>query len=264
MIKIIKWADINYDYNHIIILLLLQHINCMQSKLTPDCTQCFSRSNSVFSACQLDELKGMNEVKNCQVFTKGERIFSEGDYPKGIFCIYSGSVKISKIKEDGKEQVVRLVKGGDLLGYRSLLCHEKYQASAIALEDCRVCFFSKEYYMKLVNSNPALTQNTIQQLTGDLLHAENMMIDLIHKSAKSRIAETILMLQKFYGIYENDGCIKTNLKREDIANIAGTTTETSIRVISEFGKEGILKLDGKKIKVNKEAELKKIADNSPI
>ena len=206
----------------------------------------------------------MNNAKHSHVFNKGEVIFSEGDYPKGVYCIYSGSAKISKIKEDGKEQIVRLVKGGNLLGYRSLLCNEKYQASAIALEDCRVCFYTKEFYLHFIHSNPALSANTIKTLTGDLRHAENMMIDLIHKNAKSRIAEALLMLENFYGVNEEDGSIKTNLKREDIANIAGTTTETAIRVISDLSKEKILILNGKKIKIGDVGRLKKIANDAAV
>ena len=233
----------------------------MQSKISTDCTQCFSRNNSVFSICKHDELEKMNDSKGSHVFKKGEAIFSEGEYPKGVYCIFSGSVKVSKSQEDGKEQVVRLIKGGNILGYRSLLCDEKYQASAYAMEDTRVCFFPKEFYLQMLNENPALSRGTIKLLTSDLRHAENMVIELIHKSAKARIAEALLMLEKFYGANSKDGFINIVLKREDVANIAGTTTETAIRALSDWAKEGLILLEGKRIKIEKKNMLSKMAEN---
>ncbi|HRH12545.1 MAG TPA: Crp/Fnr family transcriptional regulator, partial [Bacteroidia bacterium] len=168
------------------------------------------------------------------LFKKGQYIFKEKSEPKGLFCIHDGNVKITKVSEDGKEQIVRLAKSGNFIGYRALLCNDIYQASAIALEDTHVCFYNKEIYFDLLYSKPEIAAQTIKVLTRDLRFAENMMLNMAQKHVKGRIAEILLMLEEFYGVYEKDGTINATFKREDIGHLVGTTTETSIRVISDF------------------------------
>lgn len=183
------------------------------------------------------------------LFKKGQYIFKEKSEPKGLFCIHDGNVKIAKISEDGKEQIVRLAKSGNFIGYRALLCNDIYQASAIALEDTHVCFYNKEIYFDLLYSKPEIASQTIKVLTRDLRFAENMMLNMAQKHVKGRIAEILLMLEEFYGVYEKDGTINATFKREDIGHLVGTTTETSIRVISDFVKDNLIELKGKRIKL---------------
>lgn len=221
----------------------------MACKNFPNCGNCATSSQSIFSVFNDDELGKISEKKSYQVIKKGSFIFKEGLEPKGLYCIHSGNVKITKTTEDGKEQIVRLAKPGNIIGYRALLCNDRYNASAVALEDTAVCFFSKEYYYNLLHSKQEIVNETINLLTKDLRFAENMMLNMAQKHVKGRMAEVLLMLEDFYGIYERDGTINTSLKREDIGRLIGTTTETSIRIISELVKEGLIELEGKRIRI---------------
>lgn len=228
----------------------------------PSCTNCATCSESIFSVFSGAELENLSNKKSYQLFKKGQYIFKEGTEPKGLFCIHDGNVKITKVSEDGKEQIVRLAKPGNFIGYRALLCNDIYQASAIALEDTHVCFYSKELYFELLYTKPEIAAKTIGVLTRDLKFAENMMLNMAQKHVKGRIAEILLMLEEFYGIYEKDGTINATLKREDIGHLVGTTTETSIRVISEFAKEGLIDLKGKRIKILDRAKITELSDRA--
>ncbi|MBK6522173.1 MAG: Crp/Fnr family transcriptional regulator [Sphingobacteriaceae bacterium] len=227
----------------------------MESKAlkAPSCSNCATCSQGIFSVFKGAELSRLSEKKVFQLYKKGQYIFKEKAEPKGLFCIHDGNVKITKESEDGKEQIVRLAKAGNFIGYRALLCNDIYQASAVALEDTYVCFYNKEIYFELLYSNPAIAAQTIKVLTRDLRFAENMMLNMAQKHVKGRIAEILLMLEEFYGVYEKDGTINATLKREDIGHLVGTTTETSIRVISELVKDHLIELKGKRIMlINKE------------
>lgn len=221
----------------------------ISNKLAPSCSNCATCGESIFSGFHGKELEGISSQKTYALYKKGQYIFKEGNEPKGLFCIHDGNVKITKISEDGKEQIVRLAKPGNFIGYRALLCNDIFQASAIALEDTHVCFYSKELFFEILHSKPEVAALTINVLTRDLKFAENMMMNMAQKHVKGRIAEILLILEEFYGIYEKDKTINTTLKREDIGHLVGTTTETSIRIISELAKEGVVELIGKRIRI---------------
>jgi CRP-like cAMP-binding protein len=187
-------------------------------------------------------------------------IFYEGNQPQGLYCISSGKVKIHKLGDDGKEQIVRLAKDGSIIGYRSLLSNENYFATATAIEDTVVCFFPKAVYLNLLLNNSSFSMKTIQMLSSDLKIAEQMITNMAQKHVRERMAETLLLLKEFFGTEDDKATINTILTREDIGSIAGTTTETSIRVLSDFNKNKIIKLNGKKIKIINPKELTRIAN----
>lgn len=227
---------------------------------TPSCSTCLTCSKSIFSVFKGEELENLSNKKTYQLFKKGQYIFKEGTEPKGIFCIHDGNVKITKISEEGKEQIVRLAKPGNYIGYRALLCNDIYQASAITLEDTHVCYFPKEVYFDLLYSKPEIAAKTIRILTRDLKFAENMMLNMVQKHVRGRVAEVLLLLEEFYGVYEKDGTINAIFKREDIGHLVGTTTETSIRIISEFAKEGLIELKGKRIKIAQREKIMELSN----
>ncbi|MCC6690738.1 MAG: Crp/Fnr family transcriptional regulator [Bacteroidia bacterium] len=187
-------------------------------------------------------------------------IFYEGNHPQGLYCIYSGKVKIHKLGHDGKDQILRLAKKGNVIGYRALLSEDKYHASATAIEDSLICFFPKSTYQNQIIANPALSVQMIKLLSADLKYAEQKAVNMVQKQVRERVAETVLMLKEFFGLEQDNVTINAVLTRESIGNIAGTTTETAIRVLSGFHKSKVVNLVGKKIEILNSKELVKIAN----
>lgn len=193
----------------------------------------------------------MNELaldKSCNIYKKGQLIFYEGNRPTGLYCVNQGKVKIFQTGEEGKEQILRLAKEGDLLGYRSMISGEPYSASGAVMEDAVVCYVPKKTFFELLNKNSELSTRMMQLLSHDLKEAEARITGLAQKPVRERMAETILMLREFYGT-DDDEIIKASVSREDIAGIVGTSTETCIRIIAEFKHEKLIELAGKRIKV---------------
>jgi CRP/FNR family transcriptional regulator len=217
----------------------------------PKCTQCSHKKSgaSIFCSLTLPEIEDISEHKRNLVFKKGQLIFSEGNQPHGIFCIYSGKVKIHKMGDEGKDQIVRLAKSSNIIGYRSIFNNNTYYASATAIEDTEVCFISKTYITELIKGNNSLTFTFMNILSEDLKRAEERIIHMAQKHVRERIAEALLLLNEAYGFREDGKTIDSTLTRREIANIAGTTTETSIRVLSDFDKDKIIQLNGKDIKI---------------
>ena len=215
----------------------------------PHCETCEPRLKSIFHELIPEDLEKLSLHKGCNFHKAGQILFEEGGYPAGLYCINRGKIKLYKTGKDGKEQIVRLVKEGDVVGYRSLISGEQYSASAAVLEDAAICFIPKSAFLNLLKESSSFNTRVIELLCHDLASAEQRELSLAQQSVKERLAETLLMLKEFYGL-ENDGVtLKGTLTREDLANIVGTATETLIRLLSEFNAKGIIELDKKKIKI---------------
>ncbi|MBI3501403.1 MAG: Crp/Fnr family transcriptional regulator [Bacteroidetes bacterium] len=220
----------------------------MKNTTQPECQYCKARFKSVFCDLNKDELNELNLSKGCNTFKRGQVIFHEEGFPHGLFCVNTGKIKISKLGNEGKEQIVRLAKEGDILGYRALLSGEKYSASATAIDDSSICIIPKDTFFNMIEKNANLSKEVLKLLSHDLKEAEHKITNLAQKPVRERVAEALLFLKETYG-FESDGAtINVALSREEIANIVGTATETAIRLLSEFKQDKMIELTGRKIK----------------
>jgi CRP/FNR family transcriptional regulator len=194
----------------------------------------------------LDEV---SDSKTCSVYRKGQVLFNEGGHPFGVYCVNKGKIKVSIIGDEGKEQIVRLAKDGDILGYRSMLASERYNATATALEDSQVCFIPKDVFLTALKNESNLSFEVMKLLSSQLKEAEIKLTHLAQKPVRERLAETLLFLKETYGFEPNSELLSVQLSREEIANLVGTATETAIRLLSELNKERIIELVGKKIRI---------------
>lgn len=240
-------------------LLIFALILIMKAFEHIDCNHCTNRFTSVICRVENDKLSDINTSKICSHYKKGDSLFKEGAYASGIYCINTGKVKIAKIGEEGKEQIVRMAKPGDIIGYKALLTGDRYSATAIALEDSNVCFIPREIFLSMLQKDAVLAFEMMKILSNELKSAEEKIMHLAQKPVRERVAETILFLKETYGI-DSENNINIALSREDIANLVGTATETTIRLLSEFNKENIIELNGKKIKIVNNNKLVKTAN----
>jgi CRP/FNR family transcriptional regulator len=163
--------------------------------------------------------------------------------------VFSGKVKIQMLGANAKEQIVRLAKAGDVIGYRSMIRGENYNASAEALEETTVCFLSKETFFELLSNNFPVSMNLMKLLSENLGDAETKMVGVLQKPTKNRIAETILVLKDLYGTEADSQTLNIVMTREEIANYAGMSTETAIRILYDLRGDGVIALEKKKIKI---------------
>lgn len=223
------------------------------------CEQCIVREFSSLKALNKDELVKLAECKTSYTIKKGEPIFEEGDAVNGIYCITTGVCKMSKLSPNGKDQIIKLVKAGELIGQRSMISDEPANLSAVALEDMEVCFIPKSEVLNMFDNNNQFSMNMMKTICGDLKDASDHMISISQKTVKERLAETLVYLEVNFG-KNNDGSLHIQLSREELAGMIGTATESCIRLLSDFNKLGLISLIGKKIVVKDIVKLKKIAD----
>lgn len=222
------------------------------------CEQCIVRQLNSLKSLNKDELLRISACKTTKFIKKGEVLFEEGDHINGVFCISDGICKVSKMSSNGRDQIIHLVHKGDILGERSLINDEVANLKATAINDMEVCFIPREEIIKDLQKNPEFSMNVLKDLANSLKSADNVIVDMAQKTVKQRLAEMLINLEEKFG-HDLNNILNIHLSREDIANIIGTATESAIRLLSEFKKEGVISLKGKNITLVDTLKLKKIA-----
>ncbi|GAA4270615.1 Crp/Fnr family transcriptional regulator [Hyunsoonleella aestuarii] len=204
-----------------------------------------------------EELIRISGCKTSKIIKKGEVIFEEGDSINGVYCVKDGICKLSKLSENGKDQIVKMVVKGQLIGQRSLVTNESSNLQATALNDMEVCFIPRAEIIADLQKNPKFSFDLLKDMANDLREADDIIVNMAQKSVKQRLAETLIYIHESFGV-NPDGTLSVLLSREDYANIVGTATESAIRVLSQFKKEGFISTVGKFIKIENLNGLKRV------
>lgn len=190
-------------------------------------------------------------------FQKHDIIFDDGEIPKGVYVLEKGAAKLSKSGSFGKDQILRFIKEGDIIGYRALLCGENFQAKAEAMTEVECTFLPADIFMDLLEVDPKLSFIMLQKISYELGESSNTITFLAQKTVRERLAEILILLEQKLGT-DPEGFIKISLTREEIANIIGTATESAIRLISEFKQDSLIEVDGRNIKILNHDKLMKL------
>lgn len=221
------------------------------------CEQCIIKQFNSLKSLTKEELIRISSCKTSMIIKKGDVIFDEGDVLNGVYCIKDGICKLSKLSANGKDQTVKMVVKGQLLGQRSLISDESSNLQATALNDMEVCFIPKSEIIKDLQKSSKFSFDVLKTMAHDLKEADDVIVNMAQKSVRQRLAETLIYIHGSFGV-NSDGTLSVLLSREDFANIVGTATESAIRVLSQFKKEGFISTIGKQIKIQDMNGLKRV------
>lgn len=223
------------------------------------CEQCIVRDLSSLKALSKDDLIHLSNCKDSYEVKKGETIFEEGNPLNGVYCIKEGVCKLVKMNSQGKDTILKLVKKGELLGQRTVFSEEISNLSAIAVEDMKICFIPKGELIGFYENNAKFSMEVTKDFCSQLKEANDFAANHTHRTVKQRLAITLLNIKDTNGL-SPEGYLQLQLSREEIASMVGTATESCIRLLSEFKKEGLIELSGKKIKLLDEKSLQALAE----
>jgi len=221
------------------------------------CEQCITRQFNSLKSLTKEELVRISACKTSKTIKKGALIFNEGENVNGIYCVRDGVCKLTKLSANGRDQIVKLAIKGNLIGQRSLVSHEVTNLSAVALNTMHVCFIPKHEIMTDLRENSNFSLDLLQYLAKDLKKSDNVIVNMAQKSVKQRLAEALIYI---YTAFEtsDEGMLSVILSREDYANLVGTATESAIRILSQFKKDGLISTKGKEIKIEDLEGLKRV------
>ncbi|MCB0401902.1 MAG: response regulator [Flavobacteriales bacterium] len=202
----------------------------------------------------LEELSKLSEDRKTRKYKKKEVIFHEGDYAGAIYFINSGRVRTYKVNDDGKEYSVNLYKGGDFIGYLSILEGEEFIDTAEVMEDADVLKIPKEDFLDLLYKNRDVSNSFIKMLAHNIAEKESKLLNLAYDSVRKRVADALVELKNKYKDHA-EGEFSIAISRNELASLVGTSTETVIRTLSDFKDEGMISIKGSKITLDKPEQL---------
>lgn len=196
------------------------------------------------------EMEKLSENKEIRHYQKRDVIYQQGQYPKWLYFVVSGSIKTYQINEFGKELITQVYKKGDFFGYIPLLKNEVHHDYASAIEDTVIRLIPPDDFSLLLLNNREVAAKFIKMLANYAEETEKQLIELAYSSVRKRVANALL---KFHEIKDSSNMA---ILRDDIANMAGSAKETIIRTLSDFKHEGLISIDENRIKLLNVVKLK--------
>lgn len=203
------------------------------------------------------ELKALNKNSVEKKYAKGIHLFEEGNYPKGVFFLKKGKVKLYQSSPDGSERIITIHRPGEILGYRPVLSGERYPVSAKALEACNVNFIPKKDFQNVLRKSSGLANLLLQYLSHEFTVWVNMTSIFSRTTVKERLFLYILMLSEIY----REGSkwpIRISLPKSDLACLVSTSNETLARMLKILKQEGLVHSRGSVIEISNIEQLRQI------
>jgi CRP/FNR family cyclic AMP-dependent transcriptional regulator len=203
---------------------------------------------------QKDEMHIALEQHDIIEYKKKQIVYAEGQHPNKLFYIESGKVKIYKTSETGKEFITSLLSAGDFFGHIALLENKTYFEFAETLEESNIRVIPKKEFEDLLTQHQEIALKVIKLLANNIAEKEAQLVALAYHSLRKRVADALLTLKKKYDQQDAD-LFSIAISREDLANIAGTATESLIRTLSDFKSEKLIAIKEGKITILEEKKL---------
>jgi CRP/FNR family transcriptional regulator, polysaccharide utilization system transcription regulator len=208
----------------------------------------FSESDQEFLAHKKKQLR----------YLKGENIFKQGAFAPYVMFVQSGLVKVYLQTGLNKQLNIRIARSGDFLAFSSVFGEEIYTYSSVAIKDSDICMIDKDGLKQLLFKNNDFAMRITSNNYKNEKELLNIISSISYKQMRGKLATTLLYLSSKELLAEN---IFHYLTRQDMADFASISTESAIKFLKEFEKEGIIKLDGKNITISDLSSLQNMAKN---
>ncbi len=214
------------------------------------------RQSLIFSGLKEDELAGLVDIAIERNFMPGEFIFWEGDDPDWFYIVREGEVKVLKHSSLGKEFIIAFFSSGEMFGEVAVFENKPYPASAQAVAKTKVLGINSRDFLSFLSTHPAVALRIIGILSGRLRDAQNRLRDLAGERVEQRLYTILLMLSSKFAT-------TLPLTRKEIADMAGTTTETTIRVLSRLKEGKIIRSTRGKLVILDKTKLRLLSEGPP-
>jgi len=198
-------------------------------------------SSTLYRNLSAADQRRLAQVSLAKGYDKGDTVFSEGDAPDFLFTIASGRVKVVKLLPSGKEIILEIFGPGDPLGAVVAYEGRPYPASAIALERSTCILVRRPDFFSLLEGHPSFVRGFLTGMAQRIVELTRRIPEVAGGRVETRFAQLFLKLAERVGVPRPGGrFVPMALTRQELADLTGTTPETCIRIMSRWGKEGVV------------------------
>ncbi|MGQ1945808.1 Crp/Fnr family transcriptional regulator [Geofilum sp. OHC36d9] len=202
----------------------------------------------IFRGLTKEQVELATQSMICSYYRRGSIIYNEGSRIVGSYIVTSGALKIYKTGFDGKEQIIRFGKKGDLIAFRSVISDELACTTAEVIQDSTLCYLPGELLTGFLKHNSEFAMDLMRLTCKELGESNKFLTDIAQKTVRERLAEMLLLLMDTFELDESN-TIQVALTREELANMVGTATESVIRLLSEFKADKLIEVSGRRIRL---------------
>ena len=208
-----------------------------------------------FSSLPPEEVEQIEHLFRKKNFAKEQIVLYEEDTSNCMYLIYSGKVRVVKMNDEGKEQIITIHKRKDFFGEMSLLDGKTAPATIIAQEDSVIGILGKDDFEEHLMNHEGIRRKIIELLCGRLRDSWEMIkiLSFNAENAQDRVLSLLARLQELYGVQDDRGVIiDVKMTHQQMASYASVTRETMSRVLRNLEKTEVISvLDNKAILLNK-------------
>src|SRR5262245_46210860 len=202
------------------------------------------RRSTLFRRLSTEDRQRLAAVAKLAQFDKGAPLFNEGDGSDRLYTVLSGRVKVFKVTARGTDVILEIFGPGDSVGAVAVYESRPYPASAVALEETTCVVMPRQAFFELLETYPSIVRGLLVGLTHRLVELTNRLTELSGGRVEGRLSRFFLKLATEMGQARPDGTfIPLSLSRQELADMIGTTIETSIRIMSRWGKEDVVRTE---------------------
>lgn len=191
----------------------------------------------IFNHLNQEEMNDIVTCTNSTSYSRGNTIYRAGENSDGLYIVHKGRVKIYRLSDNGKEQLVRILKPGDFTGELALFTASVHDAYAEAMEPTELCVMARENFQQFLLKYPAISLKVLSEFSSRLGKAEKHAASIAMESVETRIAMYLADLIE----EQHTHIVRLPMSRKDIASHLGTTPETVSRKLAEFENAGSIK-----------------------
>lgn len=203
----------------------------------------------IFNHLSNKEMLEIAETSRTKIYRKGEFIFQPGDPSRNLLIIHTGRVKMYRVSESGKEQLLRILEPGDFIGDLSLFTNETSDNYAEAMLNTETCAIHRTDMQQFLLNHPLISIKILEEISKRLNNAEKTIDRLSLQDAEKRIASYIVELVNTEigaDLVKVPLTISLPMSKKDLASFIGTTKETLSRRLSSFQEYGWISLTGQR------------------
>lgn len=229
-------------------------------KVFQRCEACAAREQCIFGDLPAAQVEAYRKIRHFHAYAARQSIHHEETPALGFHIVCSGRVKLSRANADGREQILRIIGPGEIVGEESLLGDGLYIATAEALEPCQTAFIQRDAFLEFLEKGRGVATRFLLHFCRMLIDAQIRLVRIGLGDGRERLAALLVDLGQRYGQRSPRGlAVDIGLSRAELAAMVGLSPETAMRLLSQFKADGLVGLDRRRITLLKPETLRSLA-----